>query len=107
MPRTRNLEYGTGLLGPADVTTRRLSYDELRPGEALVYRFVNRDWRCIYIGVTEAPLNRWRAHLSGKPWANEVAAIYYTAGLSRTVAWRIEREDILAERPPYNRTVKR
>ena len=40
-------------------------------------------------------------------WMDEIAAIYYIAGLTKARAWRIEREDILSERPKHNRTVTR
>lgn len=79
--------------------------DHLRRGEHLVYRLLNDHAEAIYVGITASPGVRWRAHLRTKPWAAEVAEIYYTAGMSRHRALALEREAILDERPKYNRTV--
>lgn len=94
------------MLPPEEITSKNIHADELRRGEALVYRFLNRAGQCIYIGVTESPLNRWQAH-TRKPWWKEVAAIYYVAGLPKRRAWQVEREDIRSERPIHNLTVRR
>jgi predicted GIY-YIG superfamily endonuclease len=73
----------------------------------MVYRMLNASAECIYIGFTSSPLNRLQAHLSGKPWAGEVAAIYYSAGMAERRAREVETEDIRIDRPKYNRTVRR
>ncbi len=107
MARIRTIKPGVGMHDPTKLSKRDIAFDELRQGEALVYRFIDVDGECIYIGVTESPLNRWQAHRARKPWWSEVAAIYYVAGLNKRVAWSLEREAILDERPKYNRTVSR
>lgn len=104
MARIRTIKPGTGIIHPDDVIQSKIAYDELRWNEGLVYRFINKQGECIYIGITENPLVRWQAHRR-KKWWTEVAAIYYTAGLPVYRAWSIEREDILSECPKHNMTV--
>lgn len=71
----------------------------------MVYRLLNADAECIYIGYTSSPLNRLQAHLSGKPWADEIAAIYYAAGMTERQARDVETAEIRLDKPKYNRTV--
>lgn len=105
MARIRTIKPGVGIIHPSRVTKGEIAADELRQGEAVVYRFLDSGGRCIYIGVTESPLNRWQAHRR-KPWWPDVHVIHYVAGLEVRRAWEIEREDIDAERPMHNRTVR-
>lgn len=107
MARIRTIKPGVGIISPHEVTKSRIAGDELRRGEGMVYRMLDTSGECVYIGFTSSPLNRLQAHLSGKPWADEVAAIYYSAGMTERRAREIETEDIRMDRPKYNRTVKR
>lgn len=106
MARIRTIKPGVGIILPSDATAARISADELRRGEGMVYRLLDSDWRCIYIGFTSSPLNRLRAHLSGKAWANEISAIYYMAGMPEHRARAIEAAEIRADKPKYNRKVR-
>ena len=104
--RIRSLKPEVGMIDPRAVNLASIGADPLRRGEGMVYRLINSSGECIYIGFTASPLNRWQAH-SRKPWWGEVAAIHYARGFKHARALEVEREDIRAERPKYNRTVKR
>lgn len=103
--RIHSLTPGVGLVSPDDVNLATIGADPLRRDEGIVYRLLNADGKCIYIGFTTSPLNRWQAH-SRKHWWGEVAAIYYVREFRSRRALEVEREDIRAERPPRNRTVR-
>lgn len=95
----------TGIV-PVSVIRAGLMPEHLGHRDNLLYRFLNHRAEVIYIGVTASPGVRWQSHLRTKPWANEVAEVYYTAGLPRHRAFTLEREAIVDERPIYNRTVR-
>jgi len=99
----RTLAYGVGIMPPV-VTRTTVPPGQLRRGECVLYRTLSASGEPIYIGITQEPYNRWQAHLSGKPWADEIAAIYYQCGLTEGRARELEREAIRVERPRYDRT---
>ncbi|WP_040815085.1 GIY-YIG nuclease family protein [Nocardia concava] len=102
----RTLAHGVGIMPPV-VNKATVPPAQLRAGEHVLYRFLNADAEPIYIGITGEPYNRWQAHLARAPWAREISAIYYVAGLTEHRARQLEREALRAERPRYDRTFKR
>lgn len=104
VPETTPLHPLSGRVGiiSADVSKATVGEQALARGEHMVYRFLSSAGRCVYVGVTSSPLNRWQAHANTKSWWREVDSIYFVAGLSRAEAGRMERESIAVDRPAYN-----
>ena len=107
MARIRTIKPGVGIISVDRVKKAFISPSEFRRGEGMVYRLLDKQGECIYIGYTSSPLNRLQAHLSGKPWAHEVAYIYYAAGMTEWRARHVETEEIRLDNPKYNRTVRK
>ena len=106
MARIRTIKPGVGIISPHGITRDRITPDELRRGEGMVYAMLDASWRVVYIGVTESPLNRFQAHRADKVWWPEIEAIYYIAGLPARAARALEAQMIREERPRHNRTVR-
>lgn len=67
-----------------------------------LYRFFGTDGELLYIGITNDPGARWRAHSGDKPWWTEVAHTTIEHFASRKEVEAAEVIAIKAEHPKYN-----
>lgn len=71
-----------------------------------VYRHIDANGRCLYIGASTNPGARYDTHRSASSWAFEVVRIEIEWHPSREAAYAAERAAIFSERPPHNREWK-
>jgi predicted GIY-YIG superfamily endonuclease len=70
----------------------------------VLYRFYDIDRQLLYVGITNNPWQRIKAHESDKDWWNEVAHATFEHYQSRMELEAEERAAIKSERPRYNKT---
>lgn len=68
-----------------------------------LYRLLAENGRLLYVGITNNPAARWKAHTSTKTWWQEVADTKLEWFPDRETAAIAEVKAINAERPLYNR----
>ena len=67
-----------------------------------LYRFFDAEGRLLYVGITFAIGQRWRAHAKEKAWWPQVARKEVEWKPNRYRAWVAEIAAIKAEKPMYN-----
>lgn len=75
------------------------------PERTALYRFYNGDDELLYIGISNDPDFRWKAHLYGpgrKEWPKQASRRTVEWHDSRALALKAEAEAIKAERPRHN-----
>lgn len=73
------------------------------PERTALYRLYDAEDRLLYVGITNDPDFRWKAHLySSKPWPKQVARHEIEWHSSRRRALKAEVTAIQAERPLHN-----
>ena len=87
----RGILRGLGVLGPAGAKKTHT-----------LYRFFDDDGALLYIGVTNSPPNRFRAHRADKEWWGMVKTVKMEQFPSRSALMAGEAAAIKAERPRYN-----
>ncbi len=68
----------------------------------VLYRHFGHDETLLYVGITNEPPVRLRAHRKASPWWDDVARTTYEAHPSREALKRAERAAIKAEHPLWN-----
>ncbi|WP_327335899.1 GntR family transcriptional regulator [Streptomyces sp. NBC_01324] len=77
--------------------------DDGIPERTALYRLYDEAGALLYVGITNDPDFRWKAHLySNKVWPRQVARHEIEWHESRAAAVRVEIEAIKAERPRHN-----
>ncbi|MFD3363596.1 GIY-YIG nuclease family protein [Streptomyces albidoflavus] len=74
------------------------------PGPTALYRFYDPAGELLYVGITQNPEVRWRAHKRHQLWWLDVDRKEVTWLETRTEAERAEREALQVERPRYDHT---
>lgn len=93
-------------LNPSDMTLS-VAYPDRPPretpiGTCCVYFMWSRDWRLLYVGVTDSPVRRFAEHRRRKPWWHQVHHVEVEQYPSRRRALRRETEAIAGWRPLHN-----
>lgn len=74
----------------------------LKPATYTLYRFFGANEELLYIGLTAAPWDRWRAHSRDKAWWTEVETVTVEHFEDFESLAAAERNAIGLERPRYN-----
>lgn len=72
------------------------------PERTALYRLYGADDRLLYVGITNNPEVRWQTHAREKVWWPKVTHKTLEWFETRKSAERVERIEILEERPAYN-----
>lgn len=70
--------------------------------EHALYRFYGHDGALLYVGITNNPSNRWKAHSKEKPWWLDVTTVTLERHPDRESVLEAERTAIITEKPLFN-----
>lgn len=87
------------------VTTqvKALGLYQMGPTEGvLLYKFFDRDYGLLYVGVTCTPTTRWQAHKNRAEWWPQVAWVEVERHPHNNAALNAERLSIRQDRPRFN-----
>lgn len=68
----------------------------------VLYRFYDKDAALLYVGITNSPWSRFRAHQRGKTWFKHVVRADMEHFPTREILMAAEAEAIRAEGPIFN-----